>query len=495
MPLNLISDAWIPVRMKDGTRRTIAPHQVADPAIAAPDWPRADLNLACYELLIGLVFMAAPPVDIDAWDDARPDAAGLAARLAPFALAFELLGDGPRFLQDLEPLAGEPSGPNLLFIDSAGGNTARNNADLMVHRDRYAALDLSLAAMALYAFQQFAPSGGAGNRTSMRGGGPLVTLADPGGGLWDLVWANVPFGQPAAPADLPWMRATRTSEAGQSVGPGQSHPVEAFFGMPRRLRLLGKAQVTGVLQRPYGTNYAMWRHPLSPYYRMKPGAELLPRHPASGVLPYRNWIGIVLGDATPDKDGLRLRAAAIEGFFDRYRRPATRMIAAGWAMDNMKPKDFLWAELPLMAFDAAAQACAEVLIGAADAVAFGLRRALPVLIAEGTARDAQLDQFWAVTEPDFTAALARLATPGFDAASISRGFLAAIGRQALAQFDALALPGLGDGRIEHAGKVVAERRMLAALVHGRSKPGQKLWRDLGLEPPERPAPAHQEAEA
>ena len=240
MPLNLISDAWIPVRMKDGARRVIAPHQMADPAIAAPDWPRADLNLACYELLIGLVFMAAPPADIDAWEDARPDAARLAAQLAPFAPAFELLGDGPRFLQDQEQLTGEPSGPDLLFIDSAGGNTARNNADLMVHRDRYAALDLPLAAMALYAFQQFAPSGGAGNRTSMRGGGPLVTLADPGTGLWDLVWANVPFGRPAAMGDLPWMRATRTSEAGQAAGPGQSQPVEAFFGMPRRLRPAGR---------------------------------------------------------------------------------------------------------------------------------------------------------------------------------------------------------------------------------------------------------------
>lgn len=495
MPLNLISDAWIPVRMKDGSRQVIAPHQMADPAIAAPDWPRADLNLACYELLIGLLFMGAPPADIDAWGDDRPDAARLAAQLAPFAPAFDLLGDGPRFLQDQEPLTGEPSGPDLLFIDSAGGNTAKNNADLMVHRDRYAALDLPLAAMALYAFQQFAPLGGAGNRTSMRGGGPLVTLADPGTGLWDLIWVNVPFGKPASPADLPWMRSTRTSEAGQTVGPGQSHPVEAFFGMPRRLRLLGEAQVTGVVQRPYGTNYALWRHPLSPYYRMKPGAELLPRHPASGVLPYRNWIGIVLGDATPDKDGLRLRAAAIEGFFGRHRRQATRMIAAGWAMDNMKPKDFLWAELPLLPFDAVAQSQAETLIGAADAVAFGLRRALPILIAEGTARDAQMDQFWAETEADFTAALARMTKPGFDAASIAQAFLIALGRQALSQFDALALPGLGEGRIEHAGKVVSERRMLAGLVLGRSAPGQKLWRALGLEPPERPAPAQQEAKA
>lgn len=495
MPLNLISDAWIPVRMKDGTRRIISPHQIANPDIAAPDWPRADLNLACYELLIGLVFMAAPPEDIYAWEDGALTSDELKARLSAYAGAFDLLGDGPRFVQDLDPLNGEASGPDLLFIDSAGGQTAKNNADLIVHRSRYETLDLPLAAMALYAFQQFAPSGGAGNRTSMRGGGPLVTLADPGTGLWDLVWSNVPFGTPASPDDLPWMRPTRTSEKGQTVGPGQSHPIEAFFGMPRRLRLIGDEVVTGVVQRPYGTNYALWQHPLSPYYRMKAGAELLPRHPASGRLPYRNWIGILLSDPEQSKDGLRLRATAIDEFFNRHQRQATRMIAAGWAMDNMKPKDFLWAELPLLSFDITAQHQAEALIGAAGEVAFGLRRALPILIAEGASRDMQIEQFWTGTEADFTSALMQLTKPGFDAAKISGDFLSALGRQALAQFDALALPGLSEARIEHAGKIVAERRMLAALVHGRGKAGQKLWGTLGLEPPARSTAAKQEEQA
>tara|TARA_Y100000815_G_scaffold271754_1_gene299052 strand:+ start:1440 stop:3014 length:1575 start_codon:yes stop_codon:yes gene_type:complete len=495
MPLNLISDSWIPVRLKDGSRRTIAPHQMTDPEIAAPDWPRADLNLACYELLIGMVFMATPPEDDFSWEGGRPDPVRLQERLAEYASAFSLLGDGPKFLQDLEDLPGAPSGPDLLFVDSAGGNTAKNNADLMVHRDRYAALDLPLAAMALYAFQQFAPSGGAGNRTSMRGGGPLVTLADPGTGLWDLVWANVPCGRPANPGDLPWMRPTRTSQEDQSVGAGQAHPVEAFFGMPRRLRLVAEPdRVTGVVQRPYGTNYGLWRHPLSPYYRLKEGAELLPRHPATGRLPWRNWIGIVLSDPKQES-GLRLRAACIEGFYERYGRQAKRMIAAGWAMDNMKPKDFLWAELPLLTFDAAAQRQAESMIGAAETVASALRRALTALVAEGSARDAEYEQFWSATEGDFLDALAVLSAPDFDAADISQKFLGALGRQALAQFDALALPGLywkkfpniEDKKKKATGvlKIVEERTTLMALVYGRSKQGKSLWAGLDVVPPER----------
>ena len=495
MPLNLITDAWVPVRMQDRSRRVIAPHQMADPLIAAPDWPRADLNLACYEFLIGLVFMAAPPAHLRDWARGRPDAAKLEAQFAAFADAFELLGDGPRFLQDPEDLSGAPSGPDMLFIDSSGGNTARNNADLMVHRDRYETLDLPLAAMALYTFQQFAPSGGAGNRTSMRGGGPLVTLADPGTGLWDLIWANVPFGQPARVEDLPWMRPARTSETGQTVGPSQSHPVEAFFGMPRRLRLVGEDRVTGVVQRPYGANYALWRHPLSPYYRQKEGAELLPRHPASGQLPYRNWIGIVLSNPDQSAKGLRLRASCIDGFFDRFDKQAKRMIVGGWAMDNMKPKDFLWAELPLMPIGPDAQSKAEDLIEAADNVGSGLRRAVSVLTAEGNARQAQLDEFWATTEGDFTQALAALAQDDFDGADIAGRFLRAIGMQALRQFDTLALPGLSDGRIERAARIVAERRMLVALIHGRSKQGRAMWDKLDLTPPDPKLRQKQGAEA
>ncbi|MFY0311594.1 type I-E CRISPR-associated protein Cse1/CasA [Leisingera sp. D0M16] len=494
MPLNLISDAWIPVRLNDGRRRTIAPYQMADPLIAAPDWPRADLNLACYELLIGLVYMASPPTNVRDWARTPPDAPKLKARLGTFAEAFNLLGEGPSFLQDLQELPGTPSSPDLLFIDSAGGNTARNNADLMVHRDRYAVLDLPMAAMALYAFQQFAPSGGAGNRTSMRGGGPMVTLADPGTGLWDLVWANVPYGQPANVGNLPWMRATRTSEKGQSVGASQAHPVEAFFGMPRRLQLVGEEMVTGVIQRPYGTNYGLWQHPLSPYYCMKEGAELLPRHPSSGRLPYRNWVGIVLSDPRAE-DGLRQRAECIQTFFGRYQRQAKRMIAGGWAMDNMKPKDFLWAELPLLAFDTRAQSTAEQLIEGANLVAGGMRQALLVVLAEGSAREAQLDHFWAATEGDFAAALAELAEEDFDAETVAKQFLSAIGRQALVQFQELAVPGMADCRIEQAGRIVAAHRNLTALVHGRSTQGKKLWNTLSLTQPVSKTVEKQKADA
>ena len=179
MSLNLVRDAWIPVLLSDGTRRTIAPWQIADADIVALDWPRMDFNIACLELLIGLVFLVDPPEDVDEWQERRaPDARRLRQRLALFERAFNLLGDGPRFLQDLDALQGDAVSPDMLFIDSAGEATAKNNADLMTWRGRYPSLSPPMAAMALHTFQAFAPSGGAGNRTSMRGGGPQVTLVD-----------------------------------------------------------------------------------------------------------------------------------------------------------------------------------------------------------------------------------------------------------------------------------------------------------------------------
>jgi len=207
MPLNLITDAWIPVVDKDGKPRVIAPWQMADASIVRPNWPRPDFNIACYELLIGLVFMADPPSDEEDWGNRMtPDCNRLKEELEPYADAFNLTGDGPLFMQDFEALAdNDPNLPDMLFIDSAGESTAKKNKDLMVHRERYKSIKLPFAAMALFTFQSFAPKGGRGHRTSMRGGGPMVTLVDPQKGLWSLIWANVPDGQPSDQRDFSWL--------------------------------------------------------------------------------------------------------------------------------------------------------------------------------------------------------------------------------------------------------------------------------------------------
>jgi len=292
-------------------------------------------------------------------------------------------------MQEFDELGGEAGGIEALFVDSAGENTVKKNADVMVKRERYSVLSASSAAIALHALQQFAPAGGAGHRTSMRGGGPLTTLVLPppqGNGapsFWHVVWMNVcesedgRIERKVLPKVCPWLAKTYTSESGPKVhqADGRVHPHQAFFGMPRRIRLrfrentdrhpcdltshIGKSIVTHYVTRPYGVNYGQWRHHLTPYYRKNAcDAESFATHPPAGSFGYRNWLALVLGD----EGGIRDRAAAIEKAYQQRLRAAKssernpRLLIAGWAMSNMKPLDFVLAEQPLhLAADAAAQ--------------------------------------------------------------------------------------------------------------------------------------------
>lgn len=487
MPLNLISDAWIPVLDKAGQRRVIAPWQMADASLLRPDWPRADLNIACLELLIGLVYLADPPANLPDWEDRQaPDPGRLRQRLAAFAPAFNLTGEGPLFLQDLEPLHGEPNPADMLFIDSAGANTAKNNADLIVHRDRYPALEPALAAMALFTFQAHAPSGGAGNRTSMRGGGPLLTLVDPGQGLWPLIWANQPHGRSGEMRDLPWMRATQVSEAkGVKTLPpaGGTFGVEAFFGMPRRLRLVEEeGRITGVVQKPWGTNYALWMHPLTPYYRQKEGEEALPVHPRAGAFGYRHWLGVLAEKR--GNDGLRERAQVLKLWDERRKLTGAEATVqvAGWAMDNMKPRDFTHSVQPVVALAPVANDMLIGLVEAAEQAALALRAALEPVLAGGEAREGEREAFYTATEAAFRARFADLKA-GLAPHEVAQDWLKALKARALTQFDALATPGLDLRETDAIERIVTSRGRLVGSFAGYGKHGGDMFGALMMEKP------------
>ncbi len=477
MPLNLISDAWIPVSCTTG-RRIICPDQIAEPDVLFPDWPRADLNIACLELLIGLVYLADPVEEVEDWAGRHPDPDRLRAALAPLAPAFNLGGEGLRFLQDHERFEAanaktEVNSPDMLFIDSAGGNTARNNADLMVRRGRYPRLDPALAAMALYTLQSQAPAGGAGNRTSMRGGGPMVTLVEPPErGLWPLVWANVPLGRPQGPEVLPWMRKKPCGD-GLTYPPEDGNLAEAFFGMPRRLRLIFEGdQVTGVVQKPYGANYAGWEHPLTPHYRAKEGAELLSQHPRAGAFGYRNWLGINAASASD----LRRQAAALTGYADRTcSTEGAQVIVAGWAMDNMKPRDFTLSRQPLIP-DGEALDRIRQMIAATEICALALRNALKPLAGGGTALEALREEFFLRTQGPFERLAGRA-----DHDDTPARWLAEMQRAALDIFDDAAMPGLPSRPVHEVEKILRERSLLIAMFRGQGKSGTKLFGELGIE--------------
>ena len=341
--LNLLTDAWLPVRRHSGAFERIAPSALTD-GIAGGDpitafaWSRPDFDAAARELMIGL--LGASCLDRmerrpwSGWWRQPPDPAELAARLAPLIPCFGLDGDGPRFMQDLDPLAeGGESEIAALLIDSPGGQTLEQNRDLFVKRRRVQVLGRSSAAMALYTLNAFAPAGGAGIRTSLRGGGPFTCAVLPEDvdgqamPLWHQLWLNTvapPEAGTRPELRFAWCLPTKASkQPGSETTASEVDPLQAFFAMPRRTRLIFEpndaalpCDLTGRIEpiivrryrsRPHGNNYKGWSraHPLTPYYRTKPSeTEWLPRHPQPGRLAYRDWVGLVVADSRAEAAAL-----------------------------------------------------------------------------------------------------------------------------------------------------------------------------------------------
>ena len=494
MGLNLIDDAWIPAYTARGVRR-IRPWEVADADVERVDWGRGDLDLGCLELLIGLVLIADPPENEADWHARyeRPLGARLRERLEALSPHFELDGPGPRFMQDLEPFETDPraktSPADMLFIDSPGARTRRNNADLSVRRDRYGDLPLDLSAMALYTLQAWAPSGGAGNRTALRrGGGPLVTLVQPvapgSHRLWRLVWANVPFGVPLEPVRcaqaLAWLHPTRTSEDGATVTPDTCHPAQALFGMPRRLRLVVEGErVTGIVQKRHGPRYRGWVHPLTPHYRTRDAMALRPVPMRPGTLSYHNWLGVTLGR---DTERMR-RAATVRRMQEMAGAPACEILAGGWAMRGMKALDFHIDIYPSFRMDAQAAVRVRTLVEAATIAATRLAQALRS--AHGSAADsaAAEESFLHRTESVFIACAHAIART--DRAPAEQQWIETLRRVALGLFDRASLPRLGRRSGPRIERITAERRALRLAFAPRATIARVLGigEDAGAESP------------
>ena len=526
MPLNLLIDAWIPVRRRSGALDVVAPAAVAvteaDPVVAL-DWPRPDFRMACTEFLIGLFATACPPADHDAWLalwEVPPDTAALAAAFAMFVDAFELDGDGPRFLQDLEDFVEQPNPVGTLLIDAPGDNTLKRNADLLVKRGRIGTLSRAAAAMALYTLQAYAPSGGAGNRTGLRGGGPLTTLAVPPAApgeeppLWYLLWANVPCGEPPVAEELPrvfpWLAPTRLSDkSGQTTTPNDAHQHQVWWGMPRRIRLdviqnpqaipcdlTGEVDAMAVRtwrQRPWGVSYQVWEHPLSPHYRTKTTEPLLPVHPQPGGIGYQHWLGLVAeaGDRKP--------AAAVTAYRqDRLldTRPGDgrrwRLLAGGYDMDNMKARGFAESEMPVAepGDQRAAKAQDELagaLVTAANLVAGLLARCVRRgVYGEGAALDAAplaalRERFWAETADSFFSLMAE-AAGGASSPELRKKWRDTLARDARRLFDeAVPIDPGGEG---HPDRIARAARQLGLALAGYGKEGEALFKALNLALPE-----------
>ncbi len=523
--MNLLQDPWIPVRDAKGQRDWISPDRLSDPQWRAFDADRPDFNGALAQFAIGLLQTTTPVSDAIEWRTwfrNPPDAGVLRQWFEPVQDAFVLDGGGPRFMQDLD-LDPENAGVKFseigaLMIESPGENTQKNNVDHFIKRGRINVLCPACAALALFTLQINAPSGGAGHRTGLRGGGPLTTLVigPPGSTLWHDLWMNV-RDRPTFLSDpgdattsqrqrsFPWLGPITALQAEKGeLAQVQVHPAHVFWAMPRRIRLeIGTGRrgrcdscarsasdlVARFCTKNYGLNYkGAWMHPLSPYYETKEG--WLPMHPQPDGLGYRHWLAWVLG-ASSARKSTRV-AAVVDRALDKLHRQtggALRLWAFGYDMDNMKARCWYESTVPLYGLTdcdahgrSAIQGEVARWLSAAELAASYLREAVKEAWFSKDARGdlSHVDAgFWGRTEAFFYTQLKALIDAARDSAEVPtlalrQGWHAELVDAALHLFEATFV-GAGSVERENPRRIALAHRRLRARLYG-----PKLKETIGL---------------
>jgi len=479
MNFNLLTEKWIPVLRKDQTTDWISPDQMGESDIMSLHFPRPDFNGAVIQFLIGLLQSFAAPETERQWKKSLqepPNSSVLSTLWGKYIEVFNLLGDGPRFMQSFEELKADSKPVSYLLIDSPGEQTLKENKDFFIKRGRVERLSLPMTAAALLCLQMNAPSGGAGHRTSLRGGGPLTILLE-GDTLWQSLWLNVlpetEFLERLNFCDrnlgdlqhkFPWMGATRISKSGmptEITDPVHTHPLHVFWAMPRRIRLclesgIGKCSVSGAesefgvseyVTEAYGFNYkGVWQHPLSPYYFDKTQAPLC-RHPKAHGVTYRHWTDYIL--AASDKDRKPLSSPALVVQYARTKRRSEvcehRFWAFGYEMENMKAVSWQEYRVPARVFPEDIEQRLDIkdgitaLVSAAEATISVLKSA--VREASSVSSDTTSSIFYQETEAEFyikTEQIVAVSGNSEKQNAVKQDWMNYLRREAEKMFDALA---------------------------------------------------------
>lgn len=533
--MNLLTDHWLPVELRNGQHATISVADLGDasnPPVAFR-LPRADFRFGATELLIGIFTALLTPETVGECRRLQRTPPGVdelqkQVAASPILPAFELDGDGPRFMQDFDAALtdGATHAPTALIIDGPGESTIAQNTDLFEKRQSAAqpVLSRTSAAIALFVLQSNAPSGGRGHRTGFRGGGPLTTIVIPhdNASLLDTIIANVQRGHTFKPAHLqrifPWLAATRTSAPGDApLAPADVHPLQAFFAMPRRIRLdfedgggrscaisggTDERVVVAYRRRAYGAKYSdvTMEHPLSPYRFDKKANRTLAIHPQRSGVQWDYFLGGVIGNAANRISP----AATVTAYRDHGVGRTPTILAAGYATDNAKVEAYFQARLPLPVFgDEASRLKFDVaaarLVEASIIVARSTRAAIWHSKAESrnsfdgasSLISAADRTFWHDTEAEFLATITQWQSDLGGGKDVSpewgsrwRRVLASTALRVFDHFVALDGGGsvkmLKDSSDRPVFRVAQQRRFLLGHLNGWSKSGKELFGKLGL---------------
>ncbi|WP_038903127.1 type I-E CRISPR-associated protein Cse1/CasA [Dickeya zeae] len=364
---SLIDTPWLPVVGADGHRTHISPRQLADDRIVDLACPRPDFQGAAWQLMIGLLQTAYPPPDDDGWEAIWRDGLGHGwiQALDSVAPAFQFGTGKPAFMQDFSRLEADSKPISGLLIDAPGDKTfSRISKEHFGKHDAVSAICPHCAALALYTLQTNAPSGSASHRGGVRGSGAITTLLMPYDAhrpvpLWRKLWANVIPGERGRcdASVFPWLTTTHSSEGEKDkVTPENAHPLQAFWGMPRRIELdfshttSGHCDLCGdnsdQLLTHYrtkndGVQYENWKHPLTPYRKSLKDGSLLSLKAQPGGFSYRDWPGLVLGTKDTISEILPARVVSLN-----HQRVPLRYKVGLWCFgyDMDKTKARCWYE-------------------------------------------------------------------------------------------------------------------------------------------------------
>lgn len=380
-----MQDPWLTFRLRDGREEKLPLNAIANEDVIDFALPRADFYGAAYQFMIGLLQTVFAPENIDDWFDLYekpPESMQLQVAFDTAAHAFNMTGAAPLFMQDFEDLLElsglSPEPITRLLIDAPGEETLKKNAAHFIKNDNDFVMSLEMAALALFALQINAPSGGQGHRTGLRGGGPLTTLLqlDPDFPLWQKLWINILSQEkmPCLKPDLqsssvfPWLAKTITSDSsGSEVYEHDVHPYHMYWAMPRRIRLIPQTQdkiccVTGTMTKVnvdkyvtknYGYNYSgTWSHPLTPYRwdPKKPDLSHWSVKTKESGITYNLWDNLTLTSSVDGQSAAKIVANyniyLVHELFNKTGL-IPRLWVFGFEMDNMKAKSWHSVTMPI----------------------------------------------------------------------------------------------------------------------------------------------------
>lgn len=497
--MNLINDPWLPVRRKSGAVEHIRPAQIVsdigkDPIVSIASG-RADLDAGGLLFLVGLLSTAFAPESDYEWHALAatpPSEDELHAAFGEYAHAFNLDGDGPRFMQDLTLLddldAGDvekSTAPILSKLVGGPSGSAINQNRASIPASTWTApidrVSASTAALSLCT-HWFAPPYGGGFRGTARGSSPVTVVAlSKVRTLWHTLWLNVLGaedlrGDTHSEAVFPWLDPVKGGKSPEPLAQENLSPLHVFWPMARRARLVfegeGRCGITGevsdqtvpsVVEVRGGANYVgLWVHPMSPMLTNKEG-ELYPmqaRAQKGGGTTRFGWT------SWPHAMSNQTAPATIRTIRDCPMRRALydgRVAIFAYIADQSKVVDFISSEMvdvqtdagrvmALRLIDAARQARG-ILIG-------GLRDSISSNVGKKGAQWSQIsDRFYDRVEMTFYSCTL-MADTG-DPESISAYFFSTVDREVRRAFD----EAIGDRMLTDPVKPAVARRDMTKKIN------------------------------